>query len=350
VRVWPERRGGALLTADLAPVAAHTLDDYVTALACSPDGAWLAATTAAGQVALYRTVDGAPGPALAGHALDAVALAWAPAGGRFATAGHDGTVRLWSAADGTAAGALNLAGWIEHLAWDGSTNRLAAAAGKTVAVWDGTDLAPLGTWTDHRSAVAALLWHRGELLAAAYGGVVRYRVGTAAPVARYEYQGAPVALAVPPDGSWLVCGNLDQSIHLWPLTGPQAGKTGADLHMWGFATRVGHLAFDHASRWFVNADGATVVVWKLPRLDGARGQPLEWHQTWLSALAPQPRGDLLATGDEAGGLALWRPDRRRTVHTRQVAGGGVTALAWSPDGRTLAAGTREGGLHLWRLT
>ena len=57
---------------------AATLDDYVIDLAWSPDGARLAAASAAGGVTLYEASSGAVKHALAGHQDGANCLAWMP--------------------------------------------------------------------------------------------------------------------------------------------------------------------------------------------------------------------------------------------------------------------------------
>lgn len=345
----PERLRADRVT--LHPLAEAMLDDYVTALAVSPQGTHLAATSAGGTVGLLRVPEFTASGHASGHTLDAVALAWAPDGQRVATAGHDGTVRVWAVADGTLVATFSLHGWVEHLVWDPVTGRLAAAAGRAVQVWDGATLAPLATWAEHRNTVTGVHWlcSTGDLLVATYGGVWRYRVGQPEPIHHYAYAGAPVVIAVAPDGSWLVVGNLDQSIHLWPLTGPAADRPGSDLHMWGFQAKIGHLAFDSRNRYLFNTDGPTLVVWKLPKLESSQGVPLEHHTSWISALAPQPEGDLVATADEAGTLCLWYPNRRRPVVAERLDAAGLTALEWARDGQCLLTGSREGRLALWRV-
>ena len=55
---------------------AATLDDYAIDLAWSPDGATLAAASAAGGITLYDATTGAVQHALAGHDDGANCLAW----------------------------------------------------------------------------------------------------------------------------------------------------------------------------------------------------------------------------------------------------------------------------------
>lgn len=66
------------------------------------------------------------------------------------------------------------------------------------------------------------------------------------------------------------------------------------------------------------------------------------HENYVSALAYQHAGPLLASGGEDGLLALWRPTRSKKPLALVDHAAGVTRLAWSPDDQGLAAGT-EGG-------
>ena len=84
---------------------AATLDDYAIDLAWSPQGAQLAAASAAGAVSLFDAKDGAVRHALPGHDDGANCLAWHPAGESLATgaAGRAACVSRESAASGAEA-------------------------------------------------------------------------------------------------------------------------------------------------------------------------------------------------------------------------------------------------------
>lgn len=64
-------------------------------------------------------------------------------------------------------------------------------------------------------------------------------------------------------------------------------------------------------------------------------------ESWYNALAYAPDGKRLATGNSAGGVALWNPTTEKPVWTfapreREMS---VGAVAFAGDGKTLAAGT-----------
>jgi len=112
-----------------------SLDDYTIDLAWSPNGAILAAASAAGPISLFATDDGTCQHTLPGHAQGTNVLAWQPPaaalptsaqtashhpppGSVLASGGQDGAVKFWDAAAGqhTASAKLGSA-WVEQLAW-----------------------------------------------------------------------------------------------------------------------------------------------------------------------------------------------------------------------------------------
>ena len=115
---------------------AASLDDYAIDLAWSPDGALLAAASAAGGISLFDAATGELKHALPGHADGANALAWqvgrvvpdepraaTPAHPEdspylLATGGQNGCVRFWNPITGAQTAEAKLGNaWVEHLVW-----------------------------------------------------------------------------------------------------------------------------------------------------------------------------------------------------------------------------------------
>ncbi|KXU38223.1 hypothetical protein AXK11_00800 [Cephaloticoccus primus] len=359
---------------------AARLDDYVIDLAWSPDGAQLAAASAAGPVALYDAQSGTLQHQLAAHDEGTNCIAWQPLAARaleqgaaahapapiLGTGGQEPRVKLWDAGVGQHIATAELGEksgeWVEHLAWQPRSESdttgaavCAAASGRQLHLLraDGSVLHRLAPAP---KSISALAWSPdGTRLASAYfGGVQLWDSHALALEKELPYAGGIQALIWSPDGRWLVSGNHDPSVHLWQ---PAADL---ELQMSGYETRVGALAFDPGSRWLATSGSTDCCVWDCsgPGPEGREPAMLN-HGARLCALAFQNRsGGLLAAGSEDGAVKLWsiggapNPSRssrssgplRATVTMPAVA----TKLAWSPDDSLLAIGTRDGTLYTLR--
>ncbi|HVS51637.1 MAG TPA: WD40 repeat domain-containing protein [Opitutaceae bacterium] len=345
---------------------AGQLDDYAIDLAWSPEGALLAAASAAGPVSLFAAADGARRADLPGHDDGTNCLAWQPQarGPRseenpppslsplasrlspslLATGGQDGTVKFWDAAAGqhTATAALG-ASWVEHLAWVGGTARLLfAAAGKNLFALR-ADASIAHTFKPASKTLTALAAHPtgGAIAAAYFGGVGLWDADDFVAQKEYPYANGIHALAWSPDGRWLVSGNQDPSVHLW------IPETDTELHMSGYEGKVKFLSFDHTSRWLATSGGRDACIW-----DCSGGGPEGREPAMLPHAAPvcavkfQNAHGLLATAAQDGVVQLWSPERRMPLRATVKMPAAATKLAWSPDDRLLAIGSEKGAVYV----
>lgn len=356
---------------------------HVIALRWSPDGRSAAAASADGSIALFDGSNGTWQHTLPGHAVGTLALAWHPAGLVLASSGQDGAIRFWDPLTGSERLALSGGGaWVERIAWSplvvpaGAVPRgrqaraparasptntgalLASAAGKVLRFWD-LNGALLREVRDHPSTIADIAWMPGTgrvrpldglatppdpagsrpiLAVATYGGLTIRRPDHDVPLGRYAWKGSTLVIAWSPDGRYIATGDQDATVHLWVT------RTGQDLQMWGYPTKVRELAWDATSRYLATGGSPAVTIWdcsgKGP--EGTRPLQLEAHKELLSALAFQHRGALLASGCGAGLVAIWQVGKsNRPLATARLASG-ISQLAWSPDDRLLAVGTEQG--------
>jgi WD40 repeat protein len=322
------------------------LDDFITAVAWSPDGTRLAAASVSGQLGIYDTAKGQALHVIENaHADGGDAVAWRPDGAAFATAGRDGKWRLWEPVEGRqlvehAAGAP----WPEHLAWSpaplgDSGHRLALGAGNRVSFWSETGGAA-GEAIVFPRTVAQVAWMPGgtKLAVATSAGVSVRDPLTGAEERAFPAREAVLNMASSPAGKWLMTGNQDCSVHVWNI------ETNTEAHMRGYAAKVRQLAWHRGGRWLAAGGGPTVSVWDCSGAGPMGRTPtlLEMHTDLVSALHYQPQGDWLASGSRDGGVAVWSPTQRNALITAGKLSSGVTQVAWSPDGKLLAA-TGEAG-------
>lgn len=319
---------------------------YVEALEWSPDGGFLAAASVEGPVTLFEGRTGERRRELAGHGFGTAALSWSPDGRVLATAGQDGVARLWDAREGSEITRLEGgAAWVSRVVYSPDGRYLATAAGRRLRLWkvvrEGCEL--LWESEDHESTVTDLRWRPGsskELVASSYGGLALYRPGSPGPARRFAWKGSTLTIRWSPNGKYIATGDQDSTVHFW------IHATGEDLQMFGYPTKVRELSWSPTSRYLATGGGPLVTVWdcsgKGP--EGTTPISLEAHEDFLTDLAFQRKGPLLASSAEDGLVALWEPGTGTSPVSAAALEAPATRLAWSPDDRWLAAGDESGGV------
>jgi WD40 repeat protein len=160
----------------------------------------------------------------------------------------------------------------------------------------------------------------------------RARVFGASP---FHTDGELLALRFAADGTlWSI--EEPGVLRHWDLsTRQQTGwhELGGPAGLWVFSPAAQYIAAgsDEVSIWQTET-GELRACWPQP--------------SWVTALAFQPNGLLLASGHDDGTVRLWDYTSQTEVH--QFRGGAtVSALAFSPDGRTLAVAREDKNISLW---
>ena len=365
---------------------AASLDDYAIDLAWSPDGALLAAASAAGGISLFDATTGELKHALPGHADGANALAWMPAVQRpenggptsdlLATGGQDGCVRFWNPITGAQTAEAKLGNaWVEHLVWqvgrvipdeqsspparpEDSPYLFAAAGRKLVALRaDGTIA---HTFPDAPKTISALAGKAvtgvvapgpgspspatSVIAAACFGHVAIWDATTFAAVKEFPYGNAIYALTWSPDGRWLVAGCHDNAEHLWA-----PAEADLELHMSGYETRLKELSFSSDSKWLATGGGREACVWNCSGAGPEGREPLLLpHESRVCAVAFQHAHGLLASGSAKGEFTLWMPSRKNPMVAEVTMPSAATKFAWRGDDTLLAVGTEKGNIFVFK--
>ncbi len=268
----------------------------------------------------YQLVLARERPRVEGHAAAVRFVTFSPDGTTLATGSFDNTAKLWDAATGKGRATLRGHGephpasedrrtrGVNAIAYapDGGTLATAGLDG-TVKLWDTATGKELATLKGHTGPVEGVAFSPdGKALASGGldGSVRVWDVGTRQQRASRDFRPAGIAcLAFAPDGKALavgggVSGDPDGLLKLCEVAELRDRVT-----LRGHAGRVRGVAFSPDGKTLVSgAEDRTVIHWNV--VTGRRRATLAGHQSLVWSVAFSPDGKALATAaGEAGGPA-----------------------------------------------
>jgi WD40 repeat protein len=328
---------------------AETTYFHLGRVAFHPGGALLATAGSDGTTRLWRIAGRGEHRSFRGHQGPVNGVSFGDCGRLLLTAGQDGTARLWDAGPPphVLAPASGQDGSIQRLAFgpDGSTLLTVNPSNGSIRTWDpatGRELKALtvAKWTDFAFGPDG----RSAAVGDASGLVRLVDLDDGREAASFRaHRGRISSLAFRPDGRMLATAGDDRTVRLWEV----ATRREVAVHRSpDGTTRI--LAFRPDGRALAagGSDG-TVQFW-----DPADGRDLaRWRvEGAVLRLAFHPDGRTLATTGAERTVRLWDAATGRELGSLRGHRSPVLALAFSADGRRLASADLEGLLRLWDLT
>ncbi|MDZ4860972.1 MAG: WD40 repeat domain-containing protein, partial [Candidatus Hydrogenedentes bacterium] len=277
--------------------------EMVRALAFSPDGALLAAGGGkpgrSGEIKIWRVTDNTPVHTIEGHTDNILGLAFSPDGKRLVSASYDRSLIVWDVEAGTALHTLaNHVDAVYTVAWSPDGKRIASGAGdRTVKLWNADNGTLLATISDSLDAV--------------------------------------LTLAFSPDGKSLAGAGADKVIRIWevgigdaPLE--QSGATAGTLKASSFAHEGAVLRILYAPdgvALYSTGEDKRIKVWDAARL--TEKLAYEPQSDWVTALALNPKGNLLAAGRYDASTTIYAADSGKPL-SGALADGTQIAAATGP--------------------
>jgi WD40 repeat protein len=320
------------------------------ALAFSPDGQRLAATTAApDRILIWDRKDGHVVRSIGPHAPRAGAVAFSSDGRRLASLDTTGAVTVWDADTGnevlrkSGGKRLGDSPTIANTIAFSTSDRLAVCA-EDNSVWI-IDLASgrevLRLPRQEKTVQAVAFSRDGRWLATGADKVGLWDAATGQMIAILKTSGPVYALAFAPDSATLASAGDDQAVTVWDVARRTIVHT-----LRGHTAPIVGLAFQHDGQRLASVGlDDTVKVWDVEEDPGARY--LRWPAGGLAGYRISPDGQRLLAGCTDKTVKVWELATRQLLFSYEGHDQAVTGVACSRDGRWCASGSMDRTIHVW---
>jgi len=152
------------------------------------------------------------------------------------------------------------------------------------------------------------------------------------------------AVAITPDGRFVVSGSDDSTLRLWDLATMKGLRT-FEGHKKGVTT----VAITPDGRFIVSgSEDSTLRLWDLATAKCLR--VYKGHKLGVTSVAVPPYGQFIVSGSKDKTLRLWNPATAKCLQTFKGHKNSITTVAITPDKRFVVSGCSGRDLWLWDLS
>jgi len=345
-QVWNAATEERLLTKELFTLSGHT--DGVIGVAFSPDGTRLATAGLEGSAKVWDATESHEFPTLSGHKLPVTSVAFSQDGSLLATASWDGTAKLWDPKEGQElltvsdpTAALN------GVAISADGAYLATASeDNTARIWNAITGEESITLTGHMGAVWSIAFSRDGTHLATASADKTARIWSATTGDKIRalsgHTRQVLSVAFSPDGTRLATASSDTTAKVWNIATGQVIITASNPEP------VRSVVFSpDGMRLATASEDEKVRVW-----DASNGQlllTLSGHTKRINSVAFSPDGTRLATVSLDKTAKIWNASSGEELLTLYGHTDTVWAVVFSPDGKRLATAGGEGTVRVYAL-
>ncbi|KAG8697907.1 hypothetical protein FRC08_006243 [Ceratobasidium sp. 394] len=298
-------------------VTTINVDDLVSCVAYSPNGAYIASDSGDNLIRFWDAYTGQlVGQPLEGHPDGVTSVAFAPDGAHVVSGSVDGSIRIWNARTRQPVGEP-LEGHtdvVTSVAY--SPNGASIASGsedETIRIWNARTRQPVGEpLQGHNSLVNSVAYSpNGAYLVSCSEDIriwdVRSRQLVGRPFGRD--MGRITCVAYSPDGAQVAANSSSWDIRIWDTRTAQCvGRI--EEHV----GRVTALAYSPNGGCIVSGSQDKTVRICDARTGHPLGQPLEGHTSWITSVAYSPDGAYVVSASADNTIRVWAAQIKQLVH------------------------------------